>query len=68
MEVSDFIVRLAQAIRSEQTAVLEYVALRSANGITNEDRNVIDGIMKEEKNMQYKTSAITGLFLMLFLH
>lgn len=50
MEVSDFIVRLAQAIRSEQTSVLEYVALRSANGITNEDRAVIDGIIEEEKN------------------
>lgn len=50
MEVSDFIVRLAQAIRSEQTAVLEYVALMSANGITNEDRSVIEDIMKEEKN------------------
>lgn len=50
MEVSDFIVRLAQAIRSEQTAVLEYVALMSANGITNEDRTVIEGVMKEEKN------------------
>lgn len=50
MEVSDFIVRLAQAIRSEQTAILEYVALTSANGITNEDRAVIEGIMKEEKN------------------
>ena len=58
MEVSDFIVRLAQAIRSEQTAVLEYVALRSANGITNEDRNVIDGIMKEEKNHM---AALTAL-------
>ena len=50
MEVSDFIVRLAQAIRSEQTSVLEYVALRSANGVTNEDRSVIDGIIEEEKN------------------
>ena len=58
MEVSDFIVRLAQAIRSEQTAVLEYVALRSANGITNEDRNTIDGIMKEEKNHM---AALTAL-------
>ena len=58
MEVSDFIVRLAQAIRSEQTAILEYVALRSANGITNEDRNVIDGIMKEEKNHM---AALTAL-------
>lgn len=50
MEVSDFIVRLAQSIRSEQNSVLEYVALRSANGITNEDRAVIDGIIEEEKN------------------
>lgn len=50
MEVSDFIVRLAQAVRSEQTAILEYVALRSANGITNADRSVIDGIIEEEKN------------------
>ena len=58
MEVSDFIVRLAQAIRSEQTAVLEYVALRSANGITNEDRNVIDGIMKEEKNHMCALTAL----------
>lgn len=58
MEVSDFIVRLAQAIRSEQTAVLEYVALRSANGITNEDRNTIDGIMKEEKNHMCALTAL----------
>lgn len=50
MEVSDFIVRLAQAIRSEQTSVLEYVALRSANGITNEERANIDAIIEEEKN------------------
>ena len=50
MEVSDFIVRLAQAIRSEQTSILEYVALRSANGITNEDRATIDKIIEEEKN------------------
>ncbi len=50
VEVSDFIVRLAQAIRSEQTAVLEYVALMSSNGITNEDRDVIKGVMEEEKN------------------
>ena len=50
MEVSDFIVRLAQAIRSEQTSVLEYVALRSANGITNEERTNIDSIIEEEKN------------------
>lgn len=50
MEVSDFIVRLAQAIRSEQTSVLEYVALRSANGITNEERTNIDAIIEEEKN------------------
>lgn len=58
MEVSDFIVRLAQAIRSEQTAVLEYVALTSANGITNEDRNVIEGIMKEEKNHMCALTAL----------
>lgn len=58
MEVSDFIVRLTQAIRSEQTAILEYVALRSANGITNEDRSVIDGIIDEEKN---HLAAITTL-------
>ena len=50
MEVSDFIVRLAQAIRSEQTSVLEYVALRSANGITNEERTNLDAIIEEEKN------------------
>lgn len=50
MEISDFIARLAQAIRSEQTSVLEYVALRSANGITNEERTVIDQIIEEEKN------------------
>lgn len=50
MDISDFIVRLAQAIRSEQTAILEYVALKSANGITNEDRSVIDKIIEEEKN------------------
>lgn len=58
MEVSDFIVRLAQAIRSEQTAVLEYVALMSANGITNEDRTVIEGIMKEEKNHMCALTAL----------
>ena len=58
MEVSDFIVRLAQAIRSEQTAVLEYVALISANGITNEDRTVIEGIMKEEKNHMCALTAL----------
>lgn len=58
MEVSDFIVRLAQAIRSEQTAVLEYVALTSANGITNEDRTVIEGIMKEEKNHMCALTAL----------
>lgn len=50
LEVSDFIVRLAQAIRSEQLAITEYVALRSANGITNEDRSIIDNIIEEEKN------------------
>ena len=50
MDVSDFIIRLAQAIRSEQTSVLEYVALRSANGITNEERANIDAIIEEEKN------------------
>lgn len=58
MEVSDFIVRLAQAIRSEQTAVLEYVALMSANGITNEDRTVIEGVMKEEKNHMCALTAL----------
>ena len=58
MEVSDFIVRLAQAIRSEQTAVLEYVALMSSNGITNEDRTVIEGIMKEEKNHMCALTAL----------
>ena len=58
MEVSDFIVRLAQAIRSEQTSVLEYVALRSANGITNEDRTVIDGIIEEEKNHMVALSTL----------
>lgn len=58
MEVSDFIVRLAQAIRSEQTAVLEYVALMSANGITNEDKLVIEGVMKEEKNHMCALTAL----------
>lgn len=50
MEVSDFIIRLTQAIRSEQNAILEYTALRSANGITNEERTNIDSIIEEEKN------------------
>lgn len=50
MEVSDFIIRLSQAIRSEQNAILEYTALRSANGITNEERTNIDSIIEEEKN------------------
>lgn len=50
MEVSDFIIRLTQAIRSEQNAILEYTALRSANGITNEERANIDSIIEEEKN------------------
>ena len=58
MEISDFIVRLAQAIRSEQNAVLEYVALKSANGVTNEDVTVLDDIIKEEKNHM---AAITTL-------
>lgn len=58
MEVSDFIVRLAQAVRSEQLAILEYVALRSANGVTNADRSVIDKIIEEEKN---HLAAITSL-------
>ena len=58
MEVSDFIVRLAQAIRSEQNAILEYVALKSANGVTNEDITVLDEIIKEEKNHM---AAITTL-------
>lgn len=60
MEVSDFIVRLAQAIRSEQTSVLEYVALRSANGITNEERTNIDAIIEEEKN--HMVAFITMLY------
>lgn len=50
MEVSDFIIRLTQAIRSEQNAILEYTTLRSANGITNEERTNIDSIIEEEKN------------------
>ena len=58
MEVSDFIVRLAQAIRSEQTSVLEYVALRSANGVTNEDRENIDRIIDEEKNHMVALSTL----------
>lgn len=58
MEVSDFIVRLAQAVRSEQLAILEYVALRSANGVTNADRSTIDKIIEEEKN---HLAAITTL-------
>lgn len=58
MEVSDFIVRLSQAIRSEQTAILEYVALKSANGVTAVDREVVDRIIEEEKNHMV---AITSL-------
>ena len=58
MEVSDFIIRLSQAIRSEQQAILEYTALRSANGITNEDRSVIDAIIEEEKNHMVSISAL----------
>ena len=58
MEVSDFIVRLAQAIRSEQTAILEYVALMSANGITNEEKENIRRIMEEEKNHMCALSAM----------
>lgn len=50
LEVSDFIIRLTQAIRSEQNSILEYTALRSANGVTNEERSNIDAIIEEEKN------------------
>lgn len=58
MEVSDFIVRLSQAIRSEEQAILEYTALRSANGITNEDRSVIDAIIEEEKNHMVSITSL----------
>lgn len=60
MEVSDFIIRLTQAIRSEQNAILEYTALRSANGITNEERTNIDSIIEEEKN--HMTAITTMLY------
>ena len=58
MEVSDFIVRLSQAIRSEQTAILEYAALRSANGITSDDKQTIDAIIEEEKNHMVAITTI----------
>lgn len=58
MEVSDFLVRLSQAIRSEQGAILEYTALISANGITNEERENVRRIMEEEKNHMCALSAM----------
>lgn len=66
MEVSDFIVRLAQAIRSEQNAVLEYVALKSANGVTNEDVTVLDEILKEEKN--HMAALVTLLYKQILMN
>jgi|GEM_PF-5790202 len=49
--VSDYIVRLAQAIRSEQKSILEYDALLSANGsIPGDDKPQITEIREDEKD------------------
>lgn len=66
LEISDFIIRLTQSIRSEQNSILEYTALRSANGVTNEERQNIDSIIEEEKN--HMVAMTTMLYKQLLIN